>query len=515
MSRGAWAAVILVAWGVGMAWLVKREVFRPTSARLADAARAIPPGALYYRIDIGGQQIGSSSLTIDTLADSIRLEEVLLLEFPTLGRRNRTSARITAVIGRTLQLRSLAVRYDDDHGPFTARGEVAQDSVLRIRLVSAGDSQWTRASVPRFMTLPALLPLRLAFAGELSSGTKHSVRVFDPVLLSERRVSVTVVRETTLVVADSADFDSTTMAWVPVRFDTVPAFRFDIVEEGGAGGSAWIDAQGRVVRATNPFGLVVERSAFEISHENFRRRATTRALNASRRSEPGDVIATTVLAARLRPARASVAELRIRVPEALRHTSVFASSELRGDTVILRRAADSAIHARYLLSDPPDTASLGASARWLGAEPLIQSENPRIRAQARLLVGRERDPGTAARRILDWVHAGIRKQGSGSVPNALQVFESRQGDCNEHTVLFIALARAAGIPARAVAGVLYHSGRFYYHAWPEVYLNHWTAVDPTLGQFPADAARLPLVTGGLARPVELARLVGKLKLEVL
>jgi len=58
-------------------------------------------------------------------------------------------------------------------------------------------------------------------------------------------------------------------------------------------------------------------------------------------------------------------------------------------------------------------------------------------------------------------------------------------------------------------------GHFYYHAWPEVYLNkQWVAVDPTLGQFPADASHLRFLVGGLARQVELIRLIGRLQLEV-
>jgi hypothetical protein len=40
------------------------------------------------------------------------------------------------------------------------------------------------------------------------------------------------------------------------------------------------------------------------------------------------------------------------------------------------------------------------------------------------------------------------------------------------------------------------------------------AVDPTLGQFPADAAHLRLAVGGLARQIELIRLVGSLEMEV-
>jgi hypothetical protein len=39
-------------------------------------------------------------------------------------------------------------------------------------------------------------------------------------------------------------------------------------------------------------------------------------------------------------------------------------------------------------------------------------------------------------------------------------------------------------------------------------------VDPTFGQFPADASHLRFVVGGLARQVELIRLIGRLQLTV-
>jgi hypothetical protein len=95
------------------------------------------------------------------------------------------------------------------------------------------------------------------------------------------------------------------------------------------------------------------------------------------------------------------------------------------------------------------------------------------------------------------------------------VLEAKRGDCNEHTVLFVALARAGGLPARTAAGLVYVDGRFYYHAWPEVYLDGWVAVDPTFGQFPADAAHLRFTIGGLARQVDLIQLIGRLQLTVI
>jgi transglutaminase-like putative cysteine protease len=102
-----------------------------------------------------------------------------------------------------------------------------------------------------------------------------------------------------------------------------------------------------------------------------------------------------------------------------------------------------------------------------------------------------------------------------TIPSAIQVLDSRSGDCNEHTQLFLALSRAAGIPARAAAGLAQVGRKFYYHAWPEVFVGKWVAVDPTFGQFPADAAHLRFVYGGLDRQAELLRLMGALRIDVL
>ena len=125
------------------------------------------------------------------------------------------------------------------------------------------------------------------------------------------------------------------------------------------------------------------------------------------------------------------------------------------------------------------------------------------------------DPRVVAERINRWVHDSLAKEITVSIPNAVQVLRSRRGDCNEHTQLFTALARAAGIPTRIATGLAYVDGKFYYHAWPEIRLRDWVAVDPTFGQFPADAAHLRFVRGGLTRQGELLRLVGNLRLEVL
>jgi hypothetical protein len=115
----------------------------------------------------------------------------------------------------------------------------------------------------------------------------------------------------------------------------------------------------------------------------------------------------------------------------------------------------------------------------------------------------------------------IEKKPTVSLPSALEVLRTRVGDCNEHTALFVALARSVGIPSRINVGLVSVRGNFYYHAWPEIYVDEgserglWLPVDPTLNQFPADATHVRLARGGLDKQVAILPLIGKVKMTVL
>jgi len=513
VTRRGWAIVVLVAWGTSLGWLVKRVFFLTTAARLAEAARSIAPGTVYYRLVVGGQQVGFASFTIDTSGSAIRVEDLLILDVPALGVLHRTTARSRATLSRALRLEEVDVKFDGDIGRFTARGVVNGDTLLSVQLMSGRDTQVTLVPLTRPVVLPTLLPLRLAFGGELRPGKTFTSRVFDPLLLVERDVTLTGAAESTLVVADSADYDSTVMAWVPVRFDTVRAFRIDMTAgAGGMRGSTWVDAQGHIVRTTNPVGFTIERSAFEIAYENFRRRDKVRVARASASPGPGDVVATTAIAAGGQLPRDTLPELRVRLTGAdLRGLALTVGRQrLVGDTLIVRRDSGAALVARYQL--PARDTTLRA---FLNPEPLIQSDDARIRGRALAVTRRERNPARAAELLVRWVAANVADQVTVSMPTAARALAGRRGDCNEHAVLYVALARAVGLPARTVAGLAQVNGHFYYHAWAEVYLGDWVAVDPTFDQFPADAAHLRFSTGGLARQAELVRLIGRLKLEAL
>jgi hypothetical protein len=112
------------------------------------------------------------------------------------------------------------------------------------------------------------------------------------------------------------------------------------------------------------------------------------------------------------------------------------------------------------------------------------------------------------------VHDSLRAQAGVSPTGASGALERRSGDAREFALLTTALARAAGVPAHPVAGLLQHEGRFYMHTWTEVYVGRWIPVDAMLGQFPADASHLSFLPGAIDPGPDLARILTRLPITV-
>ena len=80
----------------------------------------------------------------------------------------------------------------------------------------------------------------------------------------------------------------------------------------------------------------------------------------------------------------------------------------------------------------------------------------------------------------------------------------------------MALARAAGLPARELSGIVCapEDGAFYYHQWAEVYVGKWIAVDPTFGQHRADATHIAFARGDLFSQARLLNVIGSIGLKI-
>ena len=121
---------------------------------------------------------------------------------------------------------------------------------------------------------------------------------------------------------------------------------------------------------------------------------------------------------------------------------------------------------------------------------LVPSDNPGIRAQAAQIIRQERFPHARARMIYEWLISTLEIQWQPLTGGALEALEEREADSYRAALLFCALARAAGIPALPVAGVLVDRyDNTFRHYWAEFWLDGfgWIPVDPALGAGAAPA----------------------------
>lgn len=117
-------------------------------------------------------------------------------------------------------------------------------------------------------------------------------------------------------------------------------------------------------------------------------------------------------------------------------------------------------------------------------DKLIPSKDRTIRDIVRSIVGAEKNPYLKAQKLYHYV---IRRLDYVEHSKSLTVIESldnRKADAYEYAVLFTALSRQAGVPARPVAGFLvYGDKQTQNHWWAEIYINGigWIPVDPAMG----------------------------------
>lgn len=509
--RATIAVGVLALWIAGLGVLVRRELFRPPIERLAEAGMRVTPGAQYYAVLQNGRQIGFASSTVDTTDGGITVVDYLVADLPIAGKVHRASARSSTQLSRALRVNRFTLDVDADLAPIRAAGRVSNDTMVLVVGGMRGvpvDTQRIALGGP--VLLPTLVPLAVALGEQPKVGESYALPVFDPVAMAPREMKISVAAESMFVVHDTSVMNPATKRWEGALPDTIRAWRLTTSTDGKAGFDGWVDAQGRVLHLSQLLGLTLEARPYEVAFQNWK---TDEAARDDIVAADRDIYETTAISAR-KPLHSNLRELRVALSGVdLRDFDVTGYRQmLRGDTLTITREDSTALRAGYRL---PNGARAGMMALFLDAEPLLEVRNPEIRDLARRLRGTDTDPRIVAQRINGWVHDSLGKEITVGVPSAVATLHARVGDCNEHTQLYVALARAAGIPARVAAGLTYLDGKFYYHAWPEVWLQRWVAVDPTFGQFPADASHLRFTVGGLGRQAELLRLMGALHIEVL
>jgi transglutaminase-like putative cysteine protease len=508
MNRRRFTLVAVALWLGSMGWLVRREYLLPDTEVMLDAGLSIPPGATFFSVSLGDRQIGTASITLDTLVNGVRVVTRYDLDSPFAEGPTHVVSSTNAIYSRDLRLQRFARRSSGDFPPRVLEGVVDGDSLLTLRMGApeSAPDQTIRQPTGGQLSLPSAVPLRVALTGKLRVGSTIETRVIDPATLALRTESARIVADSVFVVPDSADLDPLTLRWVPATYDTVTAYRFDQTLFG-LPMQTWVDQTGYVIYATTPLGFTLERSAFELVSENYRR-SGRRTEGAPARSPSRGVTAVPA-------SRRVVTQMTTLLDGGPPAQDSLAWAALDLDTPWQRNVADTVFTSSRsqfgeatLIVDYriPYTSDDGGPQLNDGA---YDGEDPRIGAQARRIIDGERQVVAAVHQLVSWVHEEIALVPATEPASAWYVLDKKAGDASGKAALFVALSRSVGIPARPVAGFVYHDGRFHYSAWAEVWLTAWAPVDPTLGI--ADGSHIRLTVGSLALPGSLPGLIGRLR----
>jgi hypothetical protein len=172
------------------------------------------------------------------------------------------------------------------------------------------------------------------------------------------------------------------------------------------------------------------------------------------------------------------------------------------------------------LEDYKDTGAgdPAGAEQYLRPSYVVPSHDRLIRNIAREITADTKLTLERIRVLVEWIQKNI-EQKPVDVFTALDVLSGKKAECQGHSFLYAAFARALDIPTRVVNGIVYSTGYqgFLYHTWAESLVNgRWVAVDPTFGQLPADATHIKLIEG--ERPSDLLPLVdliGQLQVRII
>ncbi len=184
---------------------------------------------------------------------------------------------------------------------------------------------------------------------------------------------------------------------------------------------------------------------------------------------------------------------------------------LKGDILEIRKENDGALKQKTYDLPYPGT-DLGP---FLSPTPFVQSDHHTIIYNAKKFVAIEKNALSLAQFLTSNLYLTITKTPSCHIRPAMDIFNMRAGESNEHTVLFTSFARAGGLPVRMVGGLVYLRGHFYYHTWPEVWLGQWVPADPSMGQFPADVTHIRLMEGDIDKLASLGEVIRGMKIDIM
>lgn len=505
MTRRNIARLILVLWIAALGWLAQRQLLPGEGNRLTTGAQRFPPDARYFRVDVGDVQVGVLNITWDTLPTGFSVRELLALDLPG-GPQGLTRhlAATTAITSRALTFQEVTRTYSSLGGGEEQEARVVRDSLLQFQLrIREGGTYGHRAGFAERPTLPALLPMRLAYGGALGTGSELAMTVVDLERRDLHPLAVRVLGDTTFILPDSVEADSVTGAFRTITMDTIPTWRLAVPTNPGEE-TWWVDRLGRLVRRESPFGVTLQMGPFDYTQMLYR--DTLRMTGPAPRLELAGARTLAAVGTRLDTAAAEIRYRASRVDGALGPGQIAllagGAQEAEGDSILV-------VTRRWPAgtTEPPGGYDV--------QPPGERGPNARVRAAADSAVAGARTLRDSVVGLTRWATARIARDTSAVRHRDPDVVE-RQGSGNPAglAVFVAAMARNVGLAARTVSGVAVTPEGLLAHAWAEIWAGGgWVPVDPWHGHAPASARLVRVAEGGLGRPFESLLRLGALRLE--
>ncbi len=440
----------------------------------------------WFGIYVDNERVGFYRQTISELADGYRFDGDGSVRMKVMGFSKEASSRETYLVAKNLTMRSFNVEQTVNGVSSRVSGKVV-DAGLRVKIEDSG-----KTSEKQFKFKGDIYPgpaLNIfPLMRDTSAGKSYKTTTFDAEEIKIKEVKITVLGE-----EKTPDGQLS----LKLRNNLYPFVTNDI----------WVDAQGNTLIESVRDGLV-----------------TTKAESPK------------LLGAFIGDLAISKKDLiydfsLVRVDPPLRDAALLTglTVEINGwnDALPLlqegrqavAKSGEGRITVRTGTAVPSTSAPFAGTTKdsYLQAAEKIESAAPEIVAKARELANGKKDARDIAHALAawtaDWLKDTVDDGGS-----ALVSLKERTGNCQTHTRLYTALARAAGIPTRFVSGLVYQTGKgFLYHSWAESFLGErWVAVDPTYNQLPADPTHLKFFEGHTQEDMApIIAIIGRIRITVL
>lgn len=468
-----------------------REVAAP-GPPVRYALAAWPSPEIWTGVVFNGEKIGLTHLTIapaDDPAGRFELRSEALLAFQFLGFHKRVTLRARDWVTEELRLERFDYDYDLDGNRMRLKGVVRGGQLVVEREVAGRITRDTWPLVEDVYPTSAI-GLYPSWQG-LAVGRQYRYVVFD----GQRQALVTV--------------SQTIKAYEESDLYEGRAYRVE-TELGGQRSTLWINDRAEPVLERAWHGLLFSTLETE-------RRAKGYLARASVNKRDVLVEFSRIRANRSLPEPRAVTAMEV-VLQALPASLIVPSDAWQ----VCLRAEDG---ARCSVRRADAEATKGSAAEggepssvYLDPSPVVDIEDPNVRALAQEIAGEATEPLARIERLVRWIQEHIA-QVPADVFSSAEVLRTRKAECQGLTWLYAAVARSLRIPTRVVNGLVYSKDLdgFLYHTWAESHLGAgWLPVDPTFGQVGADATHIKLIEG--ERPADLlplADLVGRIQVTIL